>query len=76
MRSMPSAMPHSVAPTMIDCATRCSVSMLEPHWRLRVEAADLGGRPARRATVSAPMPASSPAPADVAQADVLDHVVG
>ena len=34
MRSIPSAIPHSIEPTTIPIAIRCSVSMLEPHWRL------------------------------------------
>ena len=66
MRSMPSATPQSVAPTMIDIATRCIVSMLEPHWRLELKEHTSRGRPASRCTVpsrvNSPKPETLPRP--------------
>ena len=73
MRSMPRAMPQSVWPTWIDIATRWSVSMLEPHWRLVLNEHDLEREAGQARTVAEQV--NSPAPHDVAEADVLDHRV-
>ena len=73
MRSMPSAMPHSVAPTMIDCATRCSVSMLEPHWRFVSNVQTSGGQAGEARDVVRADQDQLARAHDVAEADVLDH---
>ena len=48
----PTKASYSVAPTMMDWATRWRVSMLEPHWRWVSKAETSAGKPVRRAMVS------------------------